>query len=80
MQDNQKVVEPDPAGGWRVSGWHETFTTQQQAVMAARLQLRASGGGKVIVKGRDGRARPRGKGSQAQPSEARDIGQGPVAN
>lgn len=51
------TVGPKAGGGWQVSGESRDFETQGEAVQAARLQLQRSGGGELVVKGRDGRIR-----------------------
>lgn len=48
---------PKTGGGWQVSGDDQTFRTQAEAERAARRQLTSSGGGELVVKGRDGRIR-----------------------
>jgi Uncharacterized protein conserved in bacteria (DUF2188) len=45
------VIEPAPNGRGHV------YQTQRDAVLAARESLRNSGGGELIVHGRDGRIR-----------------------
>ena len=51
------TVGPKTGGGWQVTGITESFRTQAAAENAARDQLRTSGGGELVVKGRDGRIR-----------------------
>jgi hypothetical protein len=51
------TVGPKSGGGWQVTGEQQTFKTQRAAEQAARRQLASSGGGELVVKGRDGRVR-----------------------
>lgn len=51
------TVGPKTGGGWQVTGESRDFKTQAEAVKAARRQLEGSGGGELVVKGRDGRIR-----------------------
>jgi len=51
------TVGPKSDGGWQVTGDNQTFRTQADAEQAARRQLRTSGGGELLVKGRDGKIR-----------------------
>jgi hypothetical protein len=51
------TVGPKSGGGWQVTGEQQTFKTQRDAEQAARRQLASSGGGELVVKGRDGRVR-----------------------
>ena len=51
------TVGPRAGGGWQVTGEDQTYRTQTEAEQAARRQLTTSGGGELIVKGRDGRIR-----------------------
>jgi hypothetical protein len=51
------TVGPRTDGGWEVTGEAGTFRTQSEAEQAARRQLGMTGGGELIVKGRDGRVR-----------------------
>ena len=48
------TVGPKTGGGWQVTGESRDFKTQAEAVKAARRQLEGSGGGELVVKGRDG--------------------------
>jgi hypothetical protein len=51
------TVGPKADGGWQVSGDSQSYETQAVAEQAARRQLESSGGGELVVKGRDGRVR-----------------------
>ncbi|MFL5768549.1 MAG: DUF2188 domain-containing protein [Chloroflexota bacterium] len=51
------TVGPKTDGGWQVSGENQTYKTQAEAQQAARRQLANTGGGELVVKGRDGRVR-----------------------
>jgi hypothetical protein len=51
------TVGPKAGDSWQVSGDRRDFDTQREAVAAARRQLQGSGGGEIVVKGRDGRVR-----------------------
>jgi hypothetical protein len=51
------TVGPKTAGGWEVTGDDQTFRTQADAEQAARRQLASTGGGELVVKGRNGRIR-----------------------
>jgi hypothetical protein len=51
------TVGPRSGGGWQVSGEGGSFKTQAEAIAAARRRLLGSGGGELVVKGRDGRVR-----------------------
>jgi hypothetical protein len=51
------TVGPKTGGGWQVSGNDQTFRTQAEAEKAARRELTSTGGGELVVKGRDGRSR-----------------------
>ena len=51
------TVGPKAGGGWQVTGESRDFKTQAEAVQAGRRQLQGSGGGELVVKGRDGRIR-----------------------
>ena len=50
------TVGPKSGGGWQVTGDGQTYKTQREAEQSARRQL-ASGGGELVVKGRNGRIR-----------------------
>jgi len=62
MSRNQRHVTPDPEGGWNVkspgasrsSSHHET---QAAAEERAKEIVRNSGGGEVVIHGRDGKIR-----------------------
>lgn len=51
------TVGPRTGGGWQMTGESRGFKTQAEAVKAARRRLETSGGGELVVKGRDGRIR-----------------------
>jgi hypothetical protein len=51
------TVGPKTGGGWQVTGESRDFKTQAEAVKAGRRQIQGSGGGELIVKGRDGMIR-----------------------
>jgi hypothetical protein len=56
---NPRTVGPKVGGNWQVSGGakpHET-KTQAAGIKVARSDLLASGGGELIIKGRDGKIR-----------------------
>jgi hypothetical protein len=58
MAANRRTVGPKNGGGWQVTGGSAgDFRTQGEAVMSARHDLLASGGGELVVKGRDGKVR-----------------------
>jgi Uncharacterized protein conserved in bacteria (DUF2188) len=51
------TVGPKTRGGWQVTGETQSFKTQREAEQVARRQLSTSGGGELVLKGRDGRVR-----------------------
>jgi uncharacterized protein DUF2188 len=53
------TVGPKSGGGWEVTGKATTFKAQRAAMPAARRELLGSGGGELVIKGRDGRVRGR---------------------
>ena len=59
MAASRRTVGPKSGGGWQVSGGAGSiqYRTQGEAVMAARQDLLSSGGGELVVKGRDGKVR-----------------------
>jgi hypothetical protein len=57
MAANRRTVGPKSGGGWEMSGPRDRNPTQQAAIIAARRDLLANGGGELVVKGRDGRVR-----------------------
>jgi hypothetical protein len=59
MAANRRTVGPKKGGGWQVTGGGSAgdFRTQGEALMSARQDLLASGGGELVVKGRDGMVR-----------------------
>ena len=62
MKHECHVIE-SPDGDWMIktsrNGAGRRFGTQRDAVVAAREALRNTGGGELIVHGRDGRIRDR---------------------
>jgi hypothetical protein len=61
------TVGPKAGGGWQVTGSDQDFRTQAEAEKAARQQLTTSGGGELVVKGRDGRVRMQNTIGRADP-------------
>jgi Uncharacterized protein conserved in bacteria (DUF2188) len=61
------TVGPKAGGGWQVSGESRDFKTQAEAVQAGRRRLQGSGGGELVVKGRDGRIRAQSTIGRADP-------------
>jgi len=59
MAANRLTVTPKAAGGWTVDGGAagSTHRTQAEATKSARADLMRSGGGELVVKGRDGKVR-----------------------
>ena len=59
MAANRRTVGPKSGGGWEVSGGSAggRYRTQAEAERAARQELVSSGGGELVVKGRDGKVR-----------------------
>jgi hypothetical protein len=51
------TVGPKSGGGWLVAGRSDTFKTQTDAIRAARAELTRSGGGELVIKGRNGKVR-----------------------
>jgi hypothetical protein len=57
-EDMSRVtVGPSAGGGWQVTGEDRIYPTQADAQETARRRLTMSGGGELVVKGRDGRVR-----------------------
>jgi hypothetical protein len=57
---NTRSVGPIKGGGWEVSGTAirpVQVKTQGEGVVEARRQLERTGGGELVVKGRDGKVR-----------------------
>ena len=56
---NKRTVGPATGGGWQVTGGaKDTRTrTQQEGIVEARRELTQTGGGELLIKGRDGRVR-----------------------
>lgn len=62
MPRNERHVTPHPDGGWQVSNpgserASARTPTQAEAVSRAREILGNSGGGEIVIHGRDGRVR-----------------------
>ncbi len=51
------TVGPISSGGWQVTGEPGSYGTQSEALAVARRQLVGTGGGELVVKGRDGKVR-----------------------
>jgi hypothetical protein len=51
------TVGPRSGGGSQVSGESGSYKTQTEAIAAARRRLLGSGGGELVVKGRNGQIR-----------------------
>ena len=58
------AVGPRRSGGWQVTGEDQTYETEGDAERAARRQLAVSGGGELVVHGRDGRVHMRHTGGR----------------
>jgi hypothetical protein len=59
MAANRRTVGPKVGGGWQLTGGasDREFYSQATAEAAAREELLSSGGGELLVKGRDGKVR-----------------------
>jgi hypothetical protein len=59
MAANRRAITPKTGGGWTVDGGTggQTHRTQAAAEKAARADLMRSGGGELVIKGRDGKVR-----------------------
>jgi hypothetical protein len=59
MAATRRTVTPKAEGGWTVDGGPggQTHRTQAAAAKAARADLMRSGGGELLIKGRDGKVR-----------------------
>ena len=66
------TVGPKTGGGWQVTGEQQQFRTQAEAEAAARRVLQQSGGGELVVKGRDGAVRLQN--TIGRPDPRRSIG------
>ena len=55
----RRTVTPKTGGGWTVGGGRRSkeYRTKAEAEQAARSELVASGGGELVVKGKDGKVR-----------------------
>lgn len=65
------TVGPKAGGGWQVSGDSQSYKTQAAAEQAARRQLQTSGGGELVIKGRDGKIREQNTIGRADPRSRR---------
>ena len=65
------TVGPKSGGGWQVSGEQQTFGTQAEAEAAARRVLRQTGGGELVIKGRDGVVRLQNTFGQRDPRKSK---------
>ena len=65
------TVGPKTGGGWQVSGQSQDYTTQEEAVQAARNELINAGGGELVVKGSDGRIRQQDTIGRPDPRESK---------
>jgi hypothetical protein len=56
---NKRTVGPERGGGWQVTGGPKDIhtQTQQEGVDRARRELNQTGGGELLIKGRDGKVR-----------------------
>ena len=59
MAATRRTITPKAEGGWTVDGGPggQTHRTQAAAQKAARADLMRSGGGELVLKGRDGKVR-----------------------
>ncbi len=59
MAPNRRTVGPSIGGGWQVTGGSKAghAETQQAGIDRARRELVQTGGGELLIKGRDGRVR-----------------------
>lgn len=65
------TVGPRSGGGWQVSGDGTNYRTQAEAIAAARRRVLGSGGGELVVKGRDGRIRMQNTIGRADPRRSK---------
>jgi uncharacterized protein DUF2188 len=65
------TVWPKTGGGWQVTGESRDFSTQRDAVAAARRQLEGSGGEELVIKGPDGRIREQNTVGGADPRRSK---------
>ena len=66
MAANRRTVTPAGDEGWTIDG-EGSYATQEEAMAAARAELLGSGGGELVVKGRDGRIRSQDTIGRADP-------------
>lgn len=73
MAANRRTVGPKTGGGWQLTGGEaeQDFPTQEAAEAAARAELMATGGGELLVKGRDGRVRSQDTIGRADPRSSK---------
>jgi Uncharacterized protein conserved in bacteria (DUF2188) len=59
MAPNKRTVGPAKGGGWHVTGGPKDSKapTQQKGIDKARDELNKTGGGELLIKGRDGKVR-----------------------
>jgi hypothetical protein len=59
MAQNKRTVGPAKGGGWQVTGGPKDSKTptQEKGVDRARRELNQTGGGELLIKGRDGKVR-----------------------
>ena len=69
---NRRIVTPRSGGGWSVGGGSRSkdYRTQAEAGEAARSELLATGGGELVVKGRDGKVREQSTIGKADPRDS----------
>ena len=65
------TIGPKSGGGWQVSGQSQTYKTQTDAVRAGRAELTRSGGGELLIKGRDGKVRQQSTIGRADPRSSK---------
>ncbi len=59
MPANRRTVGPKVGGGWEITGGPAptVVPTQDNGIAEAKRQLHETGGGELVIKGRDGRIR-----------------------
>lgn len=59
MSPNKRAVGPKTGGGWQVTGGSKPTETKTQkaGIDRARRELKQTGGGELLIKGRDGKVR-----------------------
>jgi hypothetical protein len=65
------TVGPKTGGRWQVTGERQQFRTQAEAEAAARRVLQQSGGGELVIKGRDGVVRLKNTIGRPDPGRSR---------